>query len=130
MTNIITPDALALFDCRPAELALYEALAERLLARFPDMEIRAKKTQIGFFDRRMFACVTLTPVRRKAERPERFITVSFGLAYPLASPRVVPVRVRANRWTHHVIVGDVGELDGELLGWLDEAHSFAARSGR
>ena len=29
------------------------------------------------------------------------------------------------RWTHHVIVSQAGQLDGELMGWLQEAHDFA-----
>ena len=30
-----------------------------------------------------------------------------------------------NRWTHHVLVTREEELDGELLGWLEEAYEFA-----
>ena len=31
-----------------------------------------------------------------------------------------------NRWTHHVLVSDESQLDGELLGWVKEAAAFAA----
>ena len=30
------------------------------------------------------------------------------------------------RWTHHVMVGSVDEIDGELLGWIQEAAEFPA----
>ena len=30
-----------------------------------------------------------------------------------------------NRWTHHTIVSEPDQLDGELMGWLREAHAFA-----
>ena len=123
-------DILGFFDGRPAELMLFTALAEAVLERYPEAEIRAQKTQISFYDRRMFACASLTPVRPKGARPERFITVSFGLTAPLKSPRAIPVRVRDNRWTHHVILGDAGGIDGELMGWIAEAHALAARPGR
>ena len=122
-------DILGFFDGRPAELSLFTAFAEAVLEICPEAEMRVGKTQISFYDRRMFACASLTPVRPKGARPERFITVSFGLTTPLESPRAIPVRVRDNRWTHHVILGDVREIDGELMGWIDEAHALAARPG-
>ena len=130
MHPIITPDVLFFFDGKPYELSLYEAFAQRVLERYPNAEIKVQKTQISFYEGRMFACVSMTPVRRKAERPDHFITVSFGLATPLESPRAVPVMVRANRWTHHVIVGRAEEIDAELTGWVREAHALAARPGR
>ena len=117
-------DALCFFDGRPYELSLYERLREAVLKRFPNAEIRVKRTQIGFYDGHMFACVSLTPVRRKAERPERFITVTFGLDHPLEDPRALPVRVRENRWTHHVIVGDASEIDDRLMEWIRLSHEI------
>ena len=30
------------------------------------------------------------------------------------------------RWTHHVMVGSVDEIDEELLGWIQEAADFSA----
>ena len=117
-------DVLCFFDGRPYELSLYERLREAVLKRFPNAEIRVKRTQIGFYDGHMFACVSLTPVRRKAERPERFITVTFGLDHPLEDPRALPVRVRENRWTHHVIVGDASEIDDRLMEWIRLSHEI------
>lgn len=119
MKDIINGDALFFFEGRPAELELYEALARELLARYPDTETRVQKTQISFYDGRMYACISLTPVRRKAERPSHYITVTFGLDHPLDDPRAVAVPVRANRYTHHVIVGKKDEIDQTLLEWID-----------
>ena len=127
MAEIITQDALFFFDGKPAELSLYECFAGQMLSRYPDTEIRVQKTQISFYDKRMFACVSLTPVRPKAMRPERFITVSFGLEHPLDDPRAMAVKVRPNRWTHHVIVGDVSEIDDVLLGWIELSHRLSSR---
>ena len=36
----------------------------------------------------------------------------------------------SNRWTHHVVVDQEGQLDAELLGWLREAYVFAEQKGR
>lgn len=118
MAEIISQDALFFFEGRPRELELYECFAGRLLELRPNAEIRVQKTQISFYDGRMIACVSLTPVRPKAQRPERFITVTFGLDHPLDDPRAVVVPVRKNRYTHHVIVGDETEIDDRLMGWI------------
>ena len=119
MQSIITPDVLFFFDGRPVELSLYEAFAQRVLERYPDAEIRAQKTQISFYDGRMFACVSMTPVKRRVERPERFITVTFGLDHPLEDPRAVVVPVRRGRFTHHVVIGEAEEIDDPLMAWID-----------
>ena len=120
----MNPDVLFFFDGRPRELELYEAFEAAVLARCPGAEIRVQKTQIGFYDGGLFACVSLTPVRRRAERPERFITVTFGLDAPLPEPRALAVQVRENRFTHHVIVGEAGEIDGQLMDWIDRSHEL------
>lgn len=58
--------------------------------------------------------------------PEVFLILSFGLRYRLDSPRVAAAaEPYPNRWTHHVIVSDRGQIDDELMGWLREAHDFA-----
>ena len=127
MADIITQDVLFFFDGRPRELALYECLAEALLSRFPEAEIRVKKTQIGFYDGGLFACASLTPVRPKAQRPDNFITVTFGLDSPLEDPRSLAVAVSPRRWTHHVIVGCEADIDDTLLGWITRSHTFTNR---
>ena len=44
----------------------------------------------------------------------------------MESPRVaVAVEPYPNRWTHHVLISKAEQIDGELLGWLREAHTFA-----
>jgi len=127
MPDILTPDALFFFDGHPGALALYGALAARLLAEFPATEIRVQKTQIGFHDGHLYACASLAPVRRKGERPEPYLTVTFGLATPLDTPRLICVPVRPNRFTHHAVIGRPEEIDEELLGWLHASHDLRRR---
>ena len=121
---ILTPDVLFFFDGHTGALVLYEALAERLLAVYPTTETRVKKTQIGFHDGRLYCCASLTPVRRRAERPDPFLTVTFSLDAPDPSPRLICVPIRPNRFTHHAIIGSAFEVNDELLGWLRASHDL------
>ena len=125
----VRPDAdvLQFFDGHRAALGTYLALEARLRERFPVVERRVQKTQISFFARRVFACVSFARVRRKAELPEGYLVVTLGLPAPLDSNRVaVCVEPYPNRWTHHIVVNSPDELDDELLAWIDEAYAFAA----
>ena len=95
------------------------------------MREKVGKTQVSFYLGCQFGCASLLAVRRKAERPDPYLTVSFGLAYPLDSPRVdAKTEPYPNRWTHHVMIGSAEEIDQELLGWLWEAAQFAASKPR
>ncbi len=119
----MTSAELLFFSGRPGALPLYAALAERVLAAFPNVAVEVKKTQITFRERYGFAFVSL---RKMKGCPEVFIIVSFGLSHRLDTPRIrIAVEPYPNRWTHHVIVADVSEIDDELINWLTEAHDFA-----
>ena len=120
--SLITPDVLFFFDGHAGVLPLYGALAERLLSEYPTTEIQVRKTQIGFHDGRLYCCASLAPVRRRAERPDLFLTVTFSLDAPEPSPRLICVPVRPNRFTHHAIIGSASDIDDELLAWLRASH--------
>ena len=123
---MIDADTLRFFDGREEALPLYEDFEERLYERFPEAGKRVQKMQITFFNRHVFACVSFARVLRKAELPDPYIVVTLGLSHPLDSERVaVKVEPYPGRWTTHLVIGDVGEIDDELLGWLDEAYAFA-----
>ena len=122
--SLITPDVMFFFDGHAGALPLYGALAERLLSEYPTTEIQVRKTQIGFHDGRLYCCASLTPVRRRAERPEPFLTVTFSLDAPEPSPRLICVPVRPNRFTHHAIIGSASDIDDELLAWLRASHNL------
>ena len=118
-------DVLFFFDGRPLELSLYEALFRHMEADFPAASVKVQKSQISFYGRHLFAAVSL-PVRRKKTWPERCIVVTVGLPAPLESPRVaVAVEPYPGRWTHHILISEEAQIDGELLGWLREAWKFA-----
>ena len=123
----MTMDEMTFFDRDPGALPLYEKLKDSILAEIPDARIEVKKTQISFFIKHMFAAVSFTPVRRAKDRPEHFLTVTFGLCYKAASPRIdAATEPYPGRWTHHVMIGSTEEVDGELMEWIREAAAAAS----
>ncbi len=119
----MTSAEMLFFNDRPEALPLYAALAERMLAAFPNVTVAVKKTQITFRERYGFAFVSL---RKMKGCPEVFIIISFGLPRRLDFPRIhIAVEPYPNRWTHHVIVANASQIDDELMRWLTEAHDFA-----
>ena len=108
-------------------LPVDERLESAILTRIPDVNIKVAKTQITFAGRRGFAFASFNPCRKAKERPAVWMTVSFGLGYRKESPRIdVATQAYPGRWTHHVMVGTPGEIDEELLGWIQEAAEFSA----
>lgn len=119
---------LSFFSGHEAALPLYAVLEERLRETVGEWETRVQKTQISFYRRHLFACVSFLPVRRAQDRPRAFMTVTFGLPSRLPSERIdQAVEARPGRWTHHVLIGSAEEIDGELMGWIKAAAAFAER---
>lgn len=124
----MTDEEILFFAGRPGTLELYQALRTAVLARTEGTRIKVQKTQITFFNRHGFAFVSFLPVRRKAQRPETWITVSFGLRRRLDSPRIdAAVEPYPSRWTHHMLLSGPDGIDEELLDWIGEAALFAAQ---
>ncbi len=124
-------EAALFFASHPDALPLYEAFERRVMAKTNGTQITVHKTQITFLNRRGFAFVSFLPARRAKDRPKVFITVSFGLARRVISPRIDAVsEPYPQRFTHHVVIGSTEEIDDELMGWVREASDFAARPGR
>lgn len=123
----MTLDEMMFFDSHPAALSLYEKLKDSILEEVPDARIEVRKTQISFFTRHMFAAVSFTPVRKAKDRPDPFLTVTFGLRYRGTSPRIdAAAEPCPGRWTHHVMIGCPEEVDEELMGWIREAAASAS----
>lgn len=120
-------DALFFFEKAPGALPLYQTLEQKLQEILPGMTRKVGKSQISFYLGHQFGCASLLAVRKKREMPSPYLTVTFGLSYPLEHSRIaVRTEPYPNRWTHHVIVGSLEEIDQQLLGWLMEAAEFAA----
>ena len=122
---MLTGDELLFFNAHPGLLPLYEALRGKILAAQPDASVRISKTQISFRSRYIFAMVSL-PVHRRKGWPVEYLLFSFALGRRLDSPRVAQaVEPYPNRWTHHVLLTEPGQLDGEWMGWVEEAWRFS-----
>lgn len=123
-----TSDVLLFFDGHPGALSLYLAFDRQVRKRVDVRRMKVQKTQISYCSSRLFACVSLLPVRRKADRPQDYITVTFSLGRRVDSPRVDTVcEPYPGRWTHHVMIGAADEIDGELLDWIREAAAFSMK---
>lgn len=125
----IHPDEIRFFEQaeRTTLLPLYALLRQALRARCNPVEIRVQRTQISFYNRRLFGAVSFLPARRGLGRRTPYFTVTFGLGYRLDSPRVdAAAEAYPRRWTHHVVVTEAAQIDGELLLWLAEAAAFSA----
>jgi len=119
-------DTLLFFNQHQSTLPIYENFEEKLFRLFPETQKRVQKTQITFSNKHVFACVSFLRVRKKAELPNPYIVVTLGLPYPLESPRVAAkVEPYPGRWTTHVVVDDIDEIDDELLLWLRQAFDFS-----
>ena len=120
-------DILFFFNDHMNALPLYERLEGMILEQIPDVKIKVSKTQISFSNKRGFAFVSFNPCRKAKERPNVWMTVTFGLSYRKDSLRIdVATEPYPNRWTHHVMVSNVAEINGELMGWIRESAEFSA----
>ena len=119
----MTSDERMFFNTTPGALPLYEVLRNKLLTECPDTTLQVQKSQITFKVKYGYAFVSL---RRMKGCPEVFMIVSFSLSHRLESPRIaLAVEPYPGRWTHHMIISEMGQIDDELLDWLREAHDFA-----
>ena len=128
--NIMDNDLLLFFDKMPEALPLYEAVASKILTSLTDVKVKIQKSQITFANKHGFAFVSL-PVRRRKGWPNICIIVSFGLSERVDHPRIeVATEPYPNRWTHHVIVQSVGDIDEQLLLWITQAYNFSLNKAR
>ena len=119
-------DTLMFFVGHREALELYRIFEDALYSSFSNVNKRVQKTQITFFNRHVFACVSFARVKRKAELPEGYMVITLGLPAPLDSERAaVKTEPYPGRWTHHIVVSRPEELDTELFSWVRAAYEFA-----
>ncbi len=81
------------FDPMPGMLPVYRTLRAKLFAAHPDMTVRTAKTQISFYNRRLFACVSLP-------RKKLLGTLDAALLSPSVSGPEGRRRASSARWSH------------------------------
>lgn len=115
----------AFFAGEPAVIPLAQAILSALRRRWPALTCTARKTQLDICDGRAFCW--LSPAARGGAqgRPARSLLLTFGLARPLDSARILhSAHPSPHRWTHHLWISDAGQLDETLWAWLEEAHAL------
>ncbi|WP_194608145.1 DUF5655 domain-containing protein [Clostridium vitabionis] len=107
---------------------LFEMFQSKLLEEFPDTRIKVSKTQISYYNRHMYACVSFLRVKKKAELPAAYFVLTLGMPAPLSSSRpAVITEPYPGRWTTHFVISSSAELDEELFNWIGRAYDFAER---
>ena len=85
-----------------------------------------QKSQISYYNRRLYACVSVVKVKKKAELPEDYFVLTLGLSAPLESDRVAAkTEPYPGRWTTHFVISSPSALDEELFDWIEQAYQFA-----
>ena len=119
-------DTLFFFNRHRTAYPLYACFQEKLLARFPESRIKMQKSQISYYNRHLYACVSFLKVKKKAELPEDYFVLTPGLSAPLESDRVAAkTEPYPGRWTTHFVISSPSDLDEELFDWIEQAYQFA-----
>ena len=85
-----------------------------------------QKSQISYYNRRLYACVSFLKVKKKAELPEDYFVLTLVLSAPLESDRVAAkTEPYPGRWTTHFVISSPSALDEELFDWIEQAYQFA-----
>lgn len=85
-----------------------------------------QKSQISYYNRHLYACVSFLKVKKKAELPEDYFVLTLGLSAPLESDRAAAkTEPYPGRWTTHFVISSPSDLDGELFDWIEQAYQFA-----
>ena len=125
-TDTTIQDTLFFFDRHRAAYPLYERFQEKLLARFPESRIKVQKSQISYYPRHLYACISFLKVKKKAELPDDCFVLTLGLPAPPESDRVAAkTEPYPGRWTTHFVIGSPSDLDEELFDWIAQAYQFA-----
>lgn len=118
----MTPDEF--FGDEKRARRIFNALAKEI-GRFGKVSVRVSKSQIAFRRRRNVAVVWMPGIYLKYPSAPLVLTLSFAEKH--SSPRWKEiVRVSANRFTHHLELHQVEDIDSQVKGWLHTAWEAAA----
>ena len=107
------------FDGHPAAFAAFGAVCT-LLDRMGPYEVRVSRSQVAFWRGHGFAYLWMPG--RYLKRPTAEVVLSIALGRRHDSDRFKEVvQVSRTHWMHHLEIRDLGDLDGEVAGWLREA---------
>jgi len=112
------------FAGQPDSRQIFEALRAAIDALGP-AEVRVTKSQVAFRRRRAFAWAWMPGAYLRGDVAPLVLTFSFRHRDP--SPRWKQVvEPYPGRFTHHLELHCIAEIDDEVRAWLQEAWSAAA----
>ena len=125
-TRYINEDVLLFFDEHSKALALYEMLMERAFKLFPDTAIRASKTQISLKNKHIYGCISFLRIKKKKELSDDYFILTLRLPFPLETQRTIIItEPYPGRYTNHILISDISDLDDELFSWIALAYDFS-----
>lgn len=111
-------------DCDPRSRPIFEAVRSAIESIGP-ADVRVTKSQIAFRHRRGFAWVWMPAQYLRGKVAPLVLTISLNRRDE--SPRWKEiVEPRPGRFTHHLELRAVEDIDGEVLHWLLQAWSEAS----
>lgn len=85
-----------------------------------------QKSQISYYNRHLYACVSFLKAKKKAELPDDYFVLTPGLSASLESDRAAAeTEPYPGRWTTHFVISSPSDLDEELFDWIEQAYQFA-----
>jgi hypothetical protein len=98
---------------------IFDALAEAVMAIGPS-SVRVTRSQAAFWRNHPFAWAWMPEQYLKREAAPLVLTVGLRRRDPSSRWKEV-VEPRPGRFTHHLELSSVNEIDREVAGWLREA---------
>lgn len=127
----MTAEILGFLGGDPRRIALFEAV-EAAISALGDCGLSVAKTQLSWGNPYKFAFLSKPPrslVRQG--RPEDCLLLSFGLDHREEHPRIAAAaNPYPDRWTHHVVLSEPGDVDQTVKNWLENAYFFAKNKKR
>lgn len=92
---------------------------------YPLSGVREKLPQEGAI--KIWRAIHLyTQTKKKSELPASYFVLTLRLFYPLDSERTVgKTEAYPGRWTTHIVISDISDLNPELWDWVKQAYEFA-----
>ena len=107
----------------PEVLSILRPLLLGTLERWPDVQIVTQKSQVGLSDPRPFCA--MYPPRAAKDRKAHALGFCLFLPRPIDSPRIaIAVEPYPGRWTNHMVLPSLEDVDEELWQWMAEARRF------
>lgn len=127
----MTVETLEFLGGNPCRIALFEA-AEAAILACGASEMAVARTQVSWGNPFKFAFLSKPPRGLVSRgRPEDCLLLSFGLDHRAEHPRIAAAaNPYPNRWTHHVVLAEPGDIDETVKIWLEEAYLFAKNKKR